>query len=470
MGSVRRFVAAALVGTLVVTTTACDSPPPPLWIIDTVAGNGVGGFSGDGGPATEAQINRPYGVVVDAGGSLYVADTVGHRVRKVDPSGTISTVAGTGNGGFSGDGGTATDAELSFPRAVALDGAGNLYIADMGNHRVRMVDVDGDITTFAGSGEHGFAGDGGAAVDAAFQYPADLSFDGSGNLYVADQQNDRIRRVDPAGVITTVAGSGTRSFSGDGGQATDAELNLPEGVLADASGNVYVADTGNNRVRKVDASGVITTVAGSGIGAYYGDGGQATDAGLRGPANLALLANETLVIVDRNNHSLRTVLPSGVITTIAGYSPAPGWGPGQGFDGDGQAPTKAMFDFPRGVAADAHGALYVADERNNRVRKIWPGGGSISGRVVDDEGGSGLGGLVVNVYESSDLDVPVATATTGAGGHYGFLLPTGDYRVEVEGGGGYAGEWFEDASDAASALPVVLTEGDQLRADISLAD
>jgi sugar lactone lactonase YvrE len=223
-------------------------------VITTVAGTGMYGFSGDGGPATNAQLKSPFGVAVDSVGNLYIADPYNHRVRKVSVSGVITTVAGTGPSGFWGDGEAATDAQLSFPSGVAVDGAGNLYIADTGNSRVRVVSL-GTISTKAGTGVEGFSGDGGPAVDAQLFQPLGVAVDAAGNLYVVDLLANRVRKVSVSGVITTVAGSGSTGivggFSGDGGPADNARLGNPGGLAVDTAGNLYIADSANHRVRKV---------------------------------------------------------------------------------------------------------------------------------------------------------------------------------------------------------------------------
>ena len=216
-----------------------------------MAGNGERGFSGDGGPAIDALLNLPFGVAAGTAGNLYIADTNNRRVRKVSPEGTISTVAGNGDFGFAGDGGPAIDASLALPVDLALDGGGNLYIADFSNNRIRKVSPDGVITTVAGNGEFGFSGDGGAATSAALAGPIGLTFDGAGNLYFADRSNHRIRKVTPQGTISTVAGNGVLGYSGDGGPATSASLSTPRGAQADAAGTLYIADSGNHRIRKV---------------------------------------------------------------------------------------------------------------------------------------------------------------------------------------------------------------------------
>src|SRR5437773_2057330 len=335
-------------------------------IITTVAGNGVFGFAGDGGAATDASLGVPVGVAVDAGGDLYIADYSNHRIRKVSAAtGIITTVAGNGINTFAGDGGAATSASLNSPSGVALDASGNLYIADYFNNRIRKVDAaSGIITTVAGNGSPAFAGDDGAATSASLNGPVAVALDASGNLYVADQGNHRIRKVAAAtGIITTVAGNGINTFAGDGGAATNASLNYPASVALDASGNLYIADPNNNRIRKVAAAtGIITTVAGG--GSSLGDGGAATSASLYDPTALALDASGNLYIADQNNHRIRKVdAATGIITTVAGNgSPA--------FAGDGGAATSASLNNPDGVALDASGNLYGADQGNHPIRRV----------------------------------------------------------------------------------------------------
>ena len=348
--------------------------------ISTVAGTGTPGFSGDGGAATSARLNSPRGVALDSSGNLYIADATNHRVRKVDATtGNISTVAGTGTPGFSGDGGAATSAALGSPRGVALDGSGNLYIADWSNHRIRRVDATtGNISTVAGMGSLGFSGDGGAATSATLNLPQGVALDGSGNLYIADSWNHRIRRVDATtGNISTVAGTGTLGHNGDGGAATSARLNSPRGVALDGSGNLYIATASG--IRKVDATtGNISTVApGSGFG---GDGGPATAARLNGPAGVALDSSGNLYIADSRNHRIRKVDTSGNISTTAGT----------GANGDGGAANSARLSFPEGVALDGSGNLYIADSSNHRIRKVDATTGNIS--TVAGTGTSGFGG------------------------------------------------------------------------------
>jgi sugar lactone lactonase YvrE len=280
-------------------------------VISTVAGTGAQGFSGDGGAATSAQLDSPYGVAVDGSGNLFIADLSNSRVRKVVLStGVISTVAGTGAPGLSGDGGAATSAQLSSPYGVAVDGSGNLFIADRGNSRVRKVLSTGVISTVAGTWPAGFSGDGGAATSAQLKYPEGVAVDGSGNLFIGDPVNHRVRKVAlSTGVISTVAGTGAQGFSGDGGAATSAQLNYPNGVAVDGSGNLFIADYGNDRVRKVVLStGVISTVAGTGAFGFSGDGGAAVSAQLSAPSGVAVDGNGNLFIADRHNQRVRKVV------------------------------------------------------------------------------------------------------------------------------------------------------------------
>ena len=336
--------------------------PPPM--ISTVAGNGAQGFAGDGGPATSANLNGPTGVAVDAAGNLYIADSGNHRIRKVTPAGTISTFAGNGTAGFAGDGGPATNANLNGPTGVAVDAAGNLYIADSGNHRIRKVTPAGTISTFAGNGTAGFAGDGGPATDARLNSANAVATDSAGNLYIADSDNYRVRKVDPAGRISTFAGNGIEGFAGDGGPATDARLTFMGGLAVDAAGNLYLSDTGNFRVRKVNSAGTISTFAGNGIEGVSGDGGPATAANVWAPFGLAVDSSGNLYIADRNGGNVRTVNTAGTISRFAGTSL------GFGFSGDGGPALNATFAGVDGVAIDTDGNLYVTDRLNQRIRRV----------------------------------------------------------------------------------------------------
>jgi hypothetical protein len=333
--------------------------------ITTIAGTGKAGFSGDGGQATAAQLRSVHGVTVDRQGNLYIADFEDHRVRRVSPDGTITTFAGRGaGGGSSGDGGPATLARLDGPQGIAVDGQGNVYISDYNDYRVRKVSPGGTITTFAGTGIPGSSGDGGPATSARLYAPSGVAVDGQGNVYIVDSYNQRVRKVSAGGTITTIAGTGRLGFSGDGGPATSAQLSYPSGVAVDGQGNVYIVDA--NRVRKVSRGGTITTFAGTGAGGFSGDGGPATSAQVR-PTGVGADSQGNIYIADFYGFRVRKVSPGGMITTFAGTG-------GGGFSGDGGPATSARLYGPYAVAVDGQGNVYIADDRNYRVRKVGTSG------------------------------------------------------------------------------------------------
>ncbi|MEX5712122.1 protein kinase [Parafrankia sp. FMc6] len=335
-------------------------PPPPPYPVVTVAGTGEAAFSGDGGPAGSAALNGPFGMVADWAGNIYVADFDNNRVRRITADGTITTIAGTGEAGFSGDGGPATRAQLRQPAAVALDSAGNILIADTFNQRIRRVDPAGIITTVAGGDDRGPGGDGGPATEASLWYPGGVVADPTGNIYIADSGNNRIRRVGTDGIIQTVAGGDGEGAFGDGGPAVDALLTFPISVAMDRPGRLYIADSGNNRIRRIGLDGVIETVAGTGLPGYSGDGGPATRATLRSPRGVAVDARGAIFITDRTNRRIRRVDPSGIITTVAGTAHP---GRDESVDPDEMSP-----DGP--VALDPTGDVFVADRRHNRVLHV----------------------------------------------------------------------------------------------------
>lgn len=339
--------------------------------IETIAGTGAASYGGDAGPATAALLRDPVGIAVDGAGNLFIVDFSNNRIRKVDTGGTITTIAGTGSSGFSGDGGPATAAQLSLPFGVAVDGAGNVFIADGGNRRIRRVDaVSGIITSVAGSGSNCFpstspCGDGGPSALAQLGSPNGVAVDAAGNIFIADAGVHRIRRVDAvSGTMTTVAGTGVFGFNGDGAPATSIQLGSPNGVAVDGAGNLYIADTFNQRVAKVDPAGSLTTVAGTGVSGFSGDGGPATAAMLSLPFAVHVDGAGTVFVADTANNRVRRVDPgTGLIDTVAGNGLF-------GFGGDGGPATAAVLAFPSGVALDAAGNLLIADRLNHRVRRV----------------------------------------------------------------------------------------------------
>ena len=334
-------------------------------LIRSPVGTGAQGYSGDGGSARTAELNQPFQCSKDAQGNLYVADTFNHCIRRIGArDGRISTVAGNGTKGYTGDGGPATKATLNEPYGVLPDRAGNLFIVDRINAVIRRVDAStGVITTYAGNGTKGYSGDGGPAAQASMKEPNALDLDPDGNLYIADVSDNRIRRVDAkTGVITTAAGTGKREFPGDFGPAAAAGIQGARGVAFDREGTMYICEREGNRVRKVDAkTGVITTIAGTGEKGYSGDGGPAPAATFNGPKWIHVGADGNVYVVDTENHCVRQIDPKAhTIRTVAGGHKGP--------DGDGGPPTKAGMDRPHGCWVDAEGRLYTADTNNHRVR------------------------------------------------------------------------------------------------------
>lgn len=339
-------------------------------VILSVAGGGFEGYYGDTSLAIDCLVHWPEAIAIDDSNNKYIADANNNVIRRIDAhTGVITTVVGTGYqygtglGGFSGDGGPASAARLYYPSGIALDHSGNMYIADQRNHRIRKVDAAGIISTIAGNGTPGYAGNGSAALTAILNFPTRVSLDASGNLYIADSGNARIRKIDVGGVITTVAGTGGSGYAGDGGPAIGAKLFEPIDMAVDPSGNVYISDYVNNRIRKVDAGGVITTYAGIGIAGFSGDGGPATAANIYEPSGIVLDAAGNLYFSDLANFRVRKISAGGIITTVAGNG-------SPGYNGDGIPATSAKLWFPEGLALDARGQLFVADKGNNRIRLI----------------------------------------------------------------------------------------------------
>lgn len=385
-------------------------------------------FGGDGGKASDALLHRPDGVALDGAGNLYIADSRNHRVRKIGADGNIRTLAGSGNPGFGGDNGQAASADLYLPSAVALDAAGNVYISDNLNHRVRKVTPDGVITTVTGSGTAGDQGDGSYAVSARLRSPYGLAVDSSGNLYIADEGAHRVRKVTPDGLISTVAGTGTEGYSGDGALATAAQLSAPQHLAIDRAGNLYIADLGNARIRKISANGIIGTVTDQMI-----------------PLGLGLDAAGNLFATDLLNKIVR-VGSTGALTTIAG-------GAGFGFSGDGGVATSAAIDGPFGIAVDSSGDIFFADHFNSRIRKLMlnspvkleiaagdkqtgPVGQALANPLrvkITGRSGAGVAGVPVSfTVTGGTARLSAPTANTDAAGIAGVAVTFGNAEGAVE--------------------------------------
>lgn len=333
-------------------------------IITTIAGGGPANLGGNGGQATNAEMASPFGLAMDAAGNMYIADQQNNCIREVNASGIISIIAGTGINGYGGDGGNATNAMLNLPQGVAVDASGNVYLADTRNNRIRCVNTSGTIFTFAGNGFGGFSGDGGAASSCELYGPTDIKLDGSGNIYIADDMNDCIRKVNTSGIISTFAGmGGNGGFSGDGGPAIFAQLYSPLAIALDVSGNMYITDSFNYRIRKINTSGTISTIVGKGLGGYSGDGGPATSAEIYIPYGVTVDGSANIYISDYNNFRIRIVNSSGIISTLTGNGI-------QAFSGDGGPAASAKIAGAAGIITDASGDTYFSDMGDNRVRKI----------------------------------------------------------------------------------------------------
>jgi uncharacterized protein (TIGR03437 family) len=333
----------------------------PQFTISTVAGNGMTGYSGDGGPAISATFDDPHGVAADSAGNLYIADKANDRVRRIGTNGVVTTVAGTGTAGFGGDGGAAINALLNGPERLAFDTSGNLYIADIGNYRVRKVAPNGIITTIAGSGEQGFCGDGGPATGACMHGPEDVIPDAIGNIFIADF--DVIWKVDLSGNISAIAGHGVPGYSGDGGPATEATFNSIQGVAVSSSGDVFIADQANYRIRKV-SSGTVTTVVGTGVAGFSGDGGPASNAQIALIGNLRIDATGILNIPDSLNCRMRVLLTNGYIYTVGGDGNCT-------YSGNSGPATNGSF-VPTSVTIGPNGSVYFSDSTNERVGLLTP--------------------------------------------------------------------------------------------------
>ena len=411
-------------------------------IISTIAGVApTGSDRGDGGPAVAAKLNGPTAVAVDSQGDLFIADSANNEVREIHAgTGVITTVAGNGTAGFSGDGGPATSARLNGPSGVAVDGQGNLFIADANSQRIREVNLaTGTITTVAGTGMAGVSGDGGQATSAKLFDPTAVAVDSQGHLFIADAENDRIREVNLAtGVISTFAGGGAAGL-GDNGPATSAELNIPEGVAVDSHGDVFIADYDNNRIREVNAQGIITTVAGNGTSGSSGDGGPATSAELLRPHGVAVDAAGNLYIADLQNQRIREVnLGTGVITTLAGTGAA-------GSSGDNGPAASATLHNPYGVAVDGKGDVFIADGVSNVIREVTPAP-SISNVAISTATVQGGGNALITWSSDAVTNVDILLSTNG-GSTFPYTI-----AANLPSSGSYA--WNVPTAESATAAAV----------------
>ena len=410
--------------------------------ITTIAGNGTAGYSGDGGAATSAELSGPYGVWVDGSGNLLIADTGNNVVRKVT-GGRISTVAGNGKQGLSGDGGLATSAELNGPTAILVDASGNMFIAESDGIR-EVVAATKDIETYAGNGYPSYAGDGGLATNAQLFSPSGVFADALGNLYIADQYNNAVREVVAStGKIRDVAGNGTEGYTGDGGLATSATLAMPYGVFGDAAGNVFIADSGNNVIREVAAAtGTISTVAGNGTAGYTGDRGPATSAQLNGPFGVFVDRAGDIYIADSGNNAIREVVAAtGLIKTVAGTGI---WG----YSGDGGLATGAQLMDPTALFVDGSGNVFIADTGNNAIREVTEATGKIATVAGNGTAGdTGDGGLAT----SAEIYMPSGIYVDGGGN----IFITAGYSYVSN----YEGDAVREVSASTKDISTVAGDG-----------
>jgi hypothetical protein len=360
----RAYTALGLIAALVLLAWGADSQAAQATDpIFTIAGTGTDGHVRNGGAAIDAPIHHPRSIARTADGGYVFAEPFKHTARRVRADGTITTLAGTGVAGFGGDGGPAIAAQLNLVHAVSPTRDGGFLLADMLNNRIRKVWRNGKITTVAGNGNAGYAGDGGPAIRASIYAPRGVASTPDGGFLIPDSINHRVRRVSPAGTITTVAGTGVQGFSGDGGPATAAKLSVPFGVSPTADGGFLIVDIGNQRIRRVWPDGTITTVAGTGTAGFSGDGGPATSARLYSPHNVWATADGGFLIADTANERIRRVEPGGTISTLVGSGT-------HAFHGDGGPANAARLAFPKAVAETPTGNLLIADAENHRIRYV----------------------------------------------------------------------------------------------------
>ena len=332
-------------------------------IITTICGLGAASFSGDGGQAVNATLYSPNGITSDRNGNLYICDAGNNRIRKIDSTGIIHTIAGTGVAGFSGDGGPAVNAEINVPVALVLSYNREIYFCEQNSERVRKINSSRIIETIAGNGAMGYDGDGGPATQASLFVPEAVTLDSVGNIYIGDWSNNVIRKVNTAGIISTIAGTGIAGYSGDGGPAILAQLHNPAGLVFDKRGNLLFCDETNNVVRKISPAGIISTIVGNGVIGYSGDGGPAVHASINGPGFLIMDGLGNLFFSDIFNYCVRMVDNTGIIKTVAGNGLS-GWG------GDGGPANAQVLAKPCGLALDTLGNLYISDAVNNNIRKV----------------------------------------------------------------------------------------------------
>jgi len=404
--------------------------------IITIAGTGSSGYNGDAIPATTAQLHTPNIIAIDSSNNIYIADEYNHRIRKIGTDGIIYTIAGTGTGGYTTDGIAATASELFNPYGIAVDLWGNVYIGDQGNNRVRKIGPDGIINTISGTGIAGYSGDGIAATVAQLNVPDGLAADNAGNIYVADHANDRIRKIDATGIITTFAGTGTAGYTGDGLAATVEEINHSSQVAIDAAGNVYITD-GNGRARMVGTDGIIHTIAGTGVYSSTGDGGPATAATFEFLGCVIADSIGNIYLTDGNTNVVRKIDRYGIINTIAGTGAT-------GHSGDGGPATAAEFNNPRGLAVDIFGDVYITEVGSNYIREI------VNGNHLPAIRGGHAQALSACAGTAISIDTLLKTMDADAGQPLTWTLMAGPYH-------GTSAAAYTTSSSGSSVYPIGLS-------------